>query len=831
MIQTRYRAARTAAAGLWLVTVAATAQDSAETPAVIPVDPFRTAEPASASTSEGTAVELDEVIVTAQKVQQSLRDVPASVTAISGEALKESKIVGPNDLNGHVPNAQLRVGPFAGEIRIRGYGTPATNVGFESSVGTVIDDVYYGRVGFVNTLMFDLDRFEVVRGPQGALFGKNTIAGVLNLTTTDADTIATGDVTLFMRDDAEIADARGGISIPFADGVYSRFGGAVSHYKGLFYNTKLDRREADLNSYAGRAKLRLTDVGGGELRLTVSAVDLKANGNLFQLSHTNAQSMALFRQYDERVEDNAYNTLLSSNLSSQLWVVTQTAQAAYRYPLGSVLGFDRLDLTAVTAYASNEVRDRTIDLDFSPAPVVVQTNVEPAPYDQISQELRLTGEAPSLFGWLGHTQFVGGLFYLQSDLLSHDLFKVEDISAAAALVEASRSAGLDPVPGASELAVQFNTLVGLVTAQTLDDAALQLLTSREQTDLLLDQDQRAYSAYFQVTTALTQRLSGLLGWRLGRETKKARLASEAPDGAVFMPAILGQSNHDSRRHRSESESSPKLGVLYDFQPKVRGYVVYAQGYKGGGYNALPFNDENLDYDREIAQSVEAGLKMRLFENTLDANIAAFHTRFDDLQVSVFNGTTFNIQNAASARSQGIEADVRWLTPLRGTQVAANVGYNDAIYRHYPDGPAPASAQEGDDRISPCSNSQTLCQDLSGQTLTSAPRWTASLIPQLSLPGWSPGWGFQIAPEALYTSPRFLDADHDVQTRLGNTLMYNLRLSVGAVSGAWSVSFYGSNLTEEGVLAQVADMPVGPGNYGAIRQTGDREFYGVLRLSF
>ncbi|MDB5969296.1 MAG: TonB-dependent receptor [Hydrocarboniphaga sp.] len=788
---------------------------------VIPVDVAQPKEQPSARAPE--SVELDEVIVTSQKTKQTLREVPASVSAISGEAMRDSKILTASDVNGYVPNAQLRVSPFAGELRIRGYGTSLSNVGFEPSVGLIIDDVYYGRTSFMSALMYDVDRLEVIRGPQGALFGKNTVAGVVNITTIDADNVVAGDITVFARDDNEIRDVRGGVSVPLADGVYSRLSGAVQSFEGLFYNTTLDRREADLDSFAGRAKLRITDLfGQGQLRLAVSSATQKANGNLFQLSKASDATLALFKQYDPRTETNPYNSTLSSNVPSKVNVATDTASAAFDYPFGEIWGLDSLSLTSVSAYAYNEVKERTIDFDFSPVPVVRLDLARPTPYDQYSQELRLSGVSPSLFGLFGRTEFIGGVYYLKASLLSNDIVQVEDLGAAAAFVIAARGGnaltGANGLPLNDVLAEQLGNLLGAVTASPLDDVLVTGQTNRERAELLLDQDQEAIAAYGQVTTYLTEHFAGILGWRIGHETKDAHLSSQAPAGAIFIPAILGQSNFDTQLHRAENESSPKVGVKYDFSKKVSSYLVWAKGYKGGGYNALPFNDQNLQYGPETADTYETGIKARLFDNTLDANFAAYLTNFNNLQVSVFDGTTFNIQNAAEARSQGFEADFRWLSPFPGTSVRGTLGYCDAYYRSYPEGPAPADS--GLDSV-----------DLSGRSLVSAPKWSASLIPQLSLPGFGPNWGFQFQVEGLYTSKRYLDVDLDPNTLQKATLQVNARVSVGARDGAWSVSVFGSNLTNEGVLAQVTDEPVAPGNFGAIRQDRGREFYGAVKLNF
>jgi iron complex outermembrane receptor protein len=822
----------------------APAADASEPP-VLDVIPVQVDQPQpQKSAREPEAVELDEVIVTSQKTKQSLREVPASVSTISGEAMRDSKILTPGDINGYVPNTQVKVSPFAGEIRIRGYGTSISNVGFEPSVGLVIDDVYYGRSAFLAALMYDIDRLEVVRGPQGALFGKNTVAGVLNITTIDADNVAAGDFTFYTRDDLEIRDARGGVSVPIADDIYSRVSGAVQAFDGLYYNTDLKRPEANLSADSGRAKLRFTNIfGDGQLRLSVSAGNQNGNSNLFQLSKASPATLALFRKYDPQVETNPFNNSLSSNVPSRVDVDTRTASAAFDYPFGSVLGLDSLNLTSISAYAKNDVNARTIDFDFSPLPVVRLDLARPTPYDQYSQELRLSGIAPSLFGLFGRTEFVGGLYYLKSNLLSNDIVQVEDLGAAAAFVIAARGnnalTGADGLPLSGVLAEQLGNLLGTISSSPIDEALLAGQTARERAELLLDQNQQAIAGFGQITTYLTEHFAGILGWRLGYETKDAHMASQAPQGAIFIPAILGQSNFDTHLHRAETESSPKLGVKYDFSKQASTYLVWAKGYKGGGYNALPFNDTALQYGPETADTFETGIKTRLFDNTLDANLAAYLTNFNNLQVSVFDGTTFNVENAASARSQGFEADFRWLSPFPGTLVRGTLGYSDAFYRHYNNGPAPATASAGDPGTVSCSDgsgavstpSRSVCQDLSGRSLASAPHWSASLIPQLSLPGFSPTWGFQFQVEALYTSKRYLDVDLDPNTLQKATTTINARISIGARDGAWSFSVLGSNLTDQHALSQVTDEPVAPGNYGAVRQDHGREYYGAVKLNF
>lgn len=851
-------------AALWLLAsvTAVRAQDAAPGPEVGATEALESVPTIAVDVDNGAAGEaltrepdtvvLEEVVVTAQKTRQTLREVPASVTALSGEFMRDSKVLTPNDVGNYVPNSQIRVSPFAGEIRIRGYGTSISNIGFESSVGLVIDDVYYGRSAFLSSMMYDVDRLEVIRGPQGALFGKNTVAGVINIATVDADRYTAGDITMFARDDLEIRDARGGVSVPLGEGIYSRFAGAVQAFDGLYYNTALDRPEADMDAHSGRVKLRLTDLFGtdAQLRLAASAGSQKANGNLFQLSRASPATMAVFREYDADVEDDAYNDQLSSNVPARVHVLTEALQANVDLPLGEVLGLESLNATSISAYASNEARSRTIDFDFSPAPVVRLDLANPSPYDQYSQELRFAGRGGSLFGLFGRTEFVAGLYYLDSRLISNDLVVVEDLGAAAAFVVAARVESFtdaNGVPLGDAASQALARLLALVVQTPLDDALLDRLAANERAELLLDQRQQALSAYGQITTYVTDSIAAILGWRLGRETKDGHLMSTAPEQAVFIPMILGQANHDSYRKRSETESSPKAGLKYDYSKNVSTYAMWARGFKGGGFNALPFNADNLEFEPETANTVELGIKTRLFDGTLDANLALYRTDFEDLQVSVFSGTTFQVLNAAAARSQGVEADFRWLSPFPGTLLRGTLGYSDAYYTEYDNAPAPADATLDDPGIKECQTAPddgmpdlpstpsiappAYCQDLAGRSLVSAPKWTATLIPQLSLPGFSPGWGFQFALEALFTSERHLDVDLDPRTLQDDTLQFNARISVGSVAGNWSFSVLGTNLTEEGILGQISDQPVAPGNFGAVRLDRGREFFGAIKVNF
>ncbi|MCK5859747.1 TonB-dependent receptor [Abyssibacter sp.] len=814
-------------AGMGLVP-AALAQSEADEIETVPTIPVAALDPEDVPTEmDADTIELEELVVTAQKTRQTLREVPASVSAISGEQLAEANILLPNDVNNYVPNLTMKITPYLSEVRIRGYGTTISNLGAESSVGTVIDGVYYGRSTFLSSMLYDVGQFEVIRGPQGSLFGKNTIAGVLNLTTREPEPYSEASIRLIGTDNLDQRIAQGGVTIPLSDTAAVRIAGASYGIDGILYNTLLDRPEADFNATYGRIKLRLPEFGyGGRITLGASIANQSFNNNAFQIAELTPTVFEYMQQFDPQVETDPLNELVSSNVPAFAKVETRSAQANIEYPLNGWLGVPTVDLTSISGYARTTTIERDIDFDFSPVPALLYTLQEPSPYEQYSQELRVSGLADSLFGLFGETEFILGAYYFDADSFNNEFIEIEDLGALAGLVLANQadnpgSGDVVPTPGLGGGIPIPPAVVDALTQIVMSPLAAEIFAAQGQNEnvlLTLSQQQRSMALFGQVTTEILKDLHAIVGLRVGREDKDAYLTSTAPDGAIFIPAVIGQSNHQSSLSRSEDEVSPKLGLRYDMGRRASTYAIWARGFKSGGFNGIPLNDENLEFEPERADSYEVGFKARLLNNTLHTNIAIFHTDFENLQVSTFTGSELSVLNAAAARTRGFEADLRWLPPIRAFELDASVGYTDAYYTSYPNAPAPAFSDDSS-------------QDLTGQTLQNAPKWSVSVLPKLLLPGFSPSWGIIVNLEALYTSERYLDVDLDPATLQDDTITYNARLSVGAVDRAWGLTVSLQNITDERVLSQVTDLAVAPGNYGAVTTTVGRSVYGALSFEF
>ena len=305
----------------------------------------------TAATPAPRSNQLEEIVVRANKVEQSLRDVAASVTALDGKLLERINIAQPNDLNGYVPNASFKIAPFGGEIRIRGFGTPINNAGFESAVGLVVDDVYYGRTAFFGSLLFDVGQLEVLRGPQGALFGKNTVAGVVNVISRQPEVEFGGSITAFAESDSRIASVEASTGGALSDAMLVRLAVATVHVDELVFNTLLQRPE--LNLVNDRAKLTVIHdqfFGDGELSLVVNYADQVLNNNLFQLLSASDDSLEYFRDFDPLVEVDPFDERLSSNVPAVAATEVRTARVKAVLPMGTIGRFEDFELVGYEAH-------------------------------------------------------------------------------------------------------------------------------------------------------------------------------------------------------------------------------------------------------------------------------------------------------------------------------------------------------------------------------------------------------------------------------------------------------------------------------------------------
>jgi iron complex outermembrane receptor protein len=759
--------------------------------------------------------ELPTVIVTAQKIAQTLEQVPAAVTTIDGEFIDNTGITDFTDLQNYAANININVGTTSSQIGVRGFTTPDTNRGFDPSVGAVVDGVYYGRNSFLTAFFHDMDRFEVLKGPQGTLFGKNSTAGVLNLTTRAPDKDYQLSGTIIRDSDGELS-VRPAVNIPLTEKLLLRVSGSYSKSDGVLYNTFLNRPENDPHINSTRARLRYLLSDDWTLDLNGFSSKQYLNFNLYTLTKVGDAMRQVATSYDPNFDSNIENRHVSANVPAREIGLIRGANFTADHNFGKVMGLSEFHFVTTSSYGEQLVQQRDLDADFTAAPFIRDTLTDPSPYQQISEEFRFTGAAPDVFGFGKGFTFITGFFFYQSTYHTSDYFFIEDLGAAAAYEAAVQADNQGALPastlgGGGVLAgTAFSNIFNLTNS-------LAPGSSEQSARVKLNQKSRTYSFFNQSEYSITDQWGLIAGFRLALETKDGDAHSKATGPLV--PLIANQKDHDTSVSREEKDVSPKLGFKWvSLDKSINAYGTWSRGFKSGGFNALPLAPDNLEYGPERASSYELGTKVRTLYGSLFLGAAVFETTFSDLQISSFQNNSFVVLNAGKARSRGADLDIRWLLPINGASLFASFGFADAKYVSYPNAPAKADSGQSS-------------QDLSGQRLAFSSRYTASVVPSYSLFMDSVGLVSTVAVDVVYRSKSYLDVDNDERKQQPNTTLLNLRTTLASGDKRWALTLGVNNLTDRLILDQVIGQPLAPGNFVSVRTDRGRYYSSNLNYNF
>lgn len=791
--------------------------------------------PVLATAQDGVAPrELEQVTVTANKVVQSLERAPASITSIGAEFARERAVSGFQELSDYTPNVTMNVSGSAGQFVIRGLGTPDTNLGFDPSVGTVVDGVYYGRANFLSAFFNDLDRYEVLRGPQGTLFGKNSTAGLFNVVTNKPGQEWKLDGEMLARGYGDLA-IRPALSVPVSENFGLRFSGAfVNGDRNTLYNTKLRRPEENEEQASYRVRGRYVGDSGLVADFSLLRSELRQNNSNFQLVEISQAMEDTIREYDPDYDDNLDNRKNSTDFASAEKSTIDSYALTLELPLPDFGGMENLRLTSISAWAQSLAKNRDIDADFTPIPFISDRLIEPSRYRQVSQELRFTGGGRDIFRQGDGISFIAGVYLLSSSYGASDLFSLEDLGGALAYclaADAGTSNCVDGIPGG----------LGLIGAN-LGPLVSQLLPLLEPTGISnqnvqtrLYQEETTYAGFGQFEYAFLPKWALIGGLRYGSQSKTGELSAQA--SSPIVQQIAGSENHAETISRSEGDYSPKAGIRFSPSRQVSHYFTWARGYKSGGFNGLPLTSENNEYGPERASSYEFGTKARLYKGRMRVGGSAFFTDFKDLQVSTFQNNRFIVLNAGTAVSRGGEIDFQWLPEaVPYLLFRGSIGYADARYKSYPNGPCYGDAAPGctpnDPPDCPKNQGSNDCasQDLSGKRLPYAPRWTGAVSPNFFFPLGN-GLRGSLGIDWIYRSSRFLDVDLDPRKLQGSTDQFNAFLVITDASQRWAVNLGIRNISDARYYDQIISQPLAPGNLAAAGINEPRMFTQSISFSF
>ncbi len=779
---------------------------------------------------------VEEILVTAQKAEQNIRDVPISMTVLDDEFIAERAITDYRDLSQYAPSA--RIDPGTGvfpDVNVRGFGSALSNKAFEQSVGLNIDGIPYGRTAYFQGPLFDLERVELLRGPQGTLFGKNTTAGLLNLVSKKPTDELTGFVhaELGELERRRFEAAIGGPIVPNV--VNFRIAGLSDQRDGLLGNTtarvvpEANERMADRDRKGVRAQLGFPDLLGANLVVGYERAEFDYLGVGWEFILVPENVRAFYRQYDPRTDFDPDNLVGSVDLAEFNRNQSDTVVANASYDLAGW----RLD--AVGGYSLLKVAG-LYDLDFGPSPMLFNPTSDDNP--QTTAEIRAT--SPSLPGLLGLARFFGldlgttdltlGLLY-QRRGIDDDLVNLAfNLPVVAQFAAVNRAPAGTPVPDLSSFvgpAIQVGNLGILDTTGGIAS-----------TTMVFNQTTRSIAGFAQMDWHVIPRWTLQYGMRLTDESKEAdwnRTVSQ-PSGSALL--ALGAEGFTASRSRSEFAFTPKVSLRHDWTDDVNFYASWTEGFKAGGFNAQAFNDNSADalqYAPEKATAWELGMRAWLLGGAAALNLALFRETIEDLQVLTVppNSVDTSVVNAGKARAQGIELDAIWL-PTSWLTLSGGLAFNDSEFLDFRFG------QCSFDRPDTDGNGDGQC-DVTGEPLTRTPKWMSTLVGSLRFPAES--IASFVAPEQLvrgidligggtfqYQDVQYVDRALDERGRQSPFFRFGANAGFGSLEQGWSARVVVENLTDIDTAYLVRDAALGQGIFLRIPEPG-RLVFGSFRWSF
>lgn len=707
---------------------------------------------ASSVSASLALAQLEEVIVTAQKRAESVQDVPISINALSEDFIATSGMANVSDVVKYVPGMGAQVdGPTQSVLSIRGIGTSAFSPSADSSVGVFLDDVYTGHPLTSAQSFFDVERIEVVKGPQGTLFGRNTSAGAISIISkkADRDEVYADFMTGFGNKGQELYQMLGNYSTSQDWGV--RLGIKYEERDGTHVNaadgTELNNREDLL------VRLGIQNDWSDRLRTQV----------LLQYNTSSAYYGVVPVDPDNRGNDVKIDTVEQNSRNDQD-ITSFRGALRVEYDLN-----DALTLTSITSYFDSEAIGIPFDADTFT--VRILEFEEPAEFEYLSQEFRINGQTESV-DW-----FVGASIRTE-EVFTNTQLRYSDFDVIDLLLGAS----------CSDFEPDFGSCNENVVEPSLATATND-----------------SWGVYGDITWRMSERLSVTVGARYSHDEKDMKQNTPFQGDTAVTAALLGDNLLELATtgvltaSDSWDDFSPRLAVRYNLTDDFMIYGNVSRGYKAGGFNSgpdRPFSslapgESQLiaGFEPEDSMAYEIGFKSTLADQRLRLNGALFFIDYSDLQVETFKGLAFAIDNVSDAESQGFELDAQWLV-TENLDITIGYSYLDA---ELTDGSlADPDAPGG-------------VVDISGLTMFNAPENTLAFTAMYSVPT---SWGSVDARFGYsYTDEQFL-ADYLLAGPdffvLESRSVVDLRIAATGQDRKWSIALIGENLGDERWFSTLRD---------------------------
>lgn len=732
---------------------------------------------------EHGARELEEMIVTARRREESLQTTPVAVSAFSGTALELRGIRSADALTHFVPNLQFDgAAPLSGAaynatVFIRGVGQNDFAIFSDPGVAVYVDGVYLGRsIGGVLDLV-DLERVEVLRGPQGTLFGRNTIGGAVNVVTRAPESTWGGEASL-TAGNLSRREFRGTVNLPITDTLATRLTAATLHRDGYASRLSDGSSLGDKDTTIARLQTRWEPSENFMAKFALDATRVRQQSAPLTLIDVVDSGVPFLNLYNALVAP-TLGVIAPSGLSEvdASWVTddidTTNAMGTSVNNLdswgisaaleGSIGG---TKLSSITAWRE---LDAQFARDGDNTPFAYRETFNNDRQEQFSQELQWSGaSADASLDWL-----IGAYLFEERARERGRATLAQGLYAALEGLTLGNGEAWCGLPGENPRPISE-------CPEHLRYGGPAFHDNNVLADLDVDLNtavkNRSFALFGQGTYRLTKRLSATTGLRWTRDEKQVDLEHRRRASGVY---IVGAPNEPQRFDAAWSQLTPKLGLEWQSTPDLLLYLSYARGYKSGGFNGRPLVDAqevSTPYDPEVVDSHELGVKSRWFDGRMTVNAALFYNKYRDMQLSI-NATPQNfVRNAGTARIRGAELElVARVTAYFDANLT--LGYLDAQYTQL------------DPQLSTLQPPLTLDKEF-----VKAPDTTASVGMQLQ---WPMRIGtFVLRSDYSYKSNTYHDVFNDPRIEQPSFGVLYARAVFMPIDENWELAVLGSNLTDE-----------------------------------
>ncbi|WP_375396296.1 TonB-dependent receptor [uncultured Sphingomonas sp.] len=792
--------------------------------AIAAATPQATPAPPAPVVSADTAIDAQggDIVITARRREERLQDVPIAVSVLGGETLSQTGSFNINRLQQLQPSLQFySSNPRNSAINIRGLGAPfgLTNDGIEQGVGLYIDQVYIGRIGASTFDFVDVDRVEVLRGPQGTLYGKNTTAGAINVTTR-APSFQPEARFEVSGGNYEFVQLKGSASGPIiGDTVAARLSVSFTNRKGTIYNVRTDEylHRQDNLGLRGQVLFRAAPNLDFTLSGDFNVQNPKCCVQIY--ARVGATQRPLNRQYAALAAAFGYAPPSTDPFDR---VTDLDATINSRQEVGglSLVGSWDVGFATITSVTAGRYWDwkPANDRDFIGLPITTVSQ-NPSQQKQFSQEFRIASNGVT------RLQYTLGAFFFK-----------QTIKTQGSQVQGSAASRWLLNPGAAVPVGASGCLP--VTANACNPAILNGLTATN----TISFDNTSFAVFGKLNWAITDKLHFQPGLRVNYDKKSGSYVSVVTTGAGSTTLNSDQLGVLAPQSYAPEFSAWNLSgdatLSYDFTTDVHAYATYARSFKSGGINlsGLPLNATNTGVDLttqtvkpEKVNHFELGLKTQFLDRRVTLNLAAFWTEIKDYQATVNNGQITVIRgylaNAGKVRVRGVEFDSSF-RPSARLSLYASGAYTDAKYVRFTNAPCPPELSGGNPALNGATPAAAgvpglspLTCDISGQILPGISKLAFSYGAEYNVPvgGGQAYVGYDGSYRSRYSSnpsrSRYTDIDGYSLSNFRAGFRRDQWNLYGWVRNAFDQHYFELLSTQSGSTGLIVGQPGDPRTWG------------------